>query len=630
MNAFSARTAKPQKNRGLSPERCAGLFSLLVILGCVLAAPASTYANERMAGGNKKADTQTSDTGKAAHHNTDQDNTDQETYFRTLPARDVVYLESLGLVKKHDEGMIGPAMWSGSSYQDIYGLISALPLSAHAPRPLYKLQEFILTMRTNSGLLDRNHSKNNDERRTDLFTLRVGKLLQAGAFEKAAALYGKNILPPHNRQLAEAGILALLYTGKTGQACLEQQLLQNEDHSQNPSFWNKLERFCAVILSRKPARQGRRGNEEKEAENTEGPKDIAGDVLAVLSYRFEPESIQDVIARTPLEKAILFGTGKIDYGRMSPIENPEALPLIDLAAFIADQNLPAQKRYTLIPYGISTALMKKSDITDFYTAIELPVDFETIKMAALDETLLSLEGWQKLPFLHQLLMRITTEESRLDILEKALMATAHGDIAYLYPFALPLYEAGIGNIQNESLETAAALFFLSLENSEFKNINWKNVASRAADKKLPLSCFLENKTPEQAKKNNAKNTEKTKTNEEKYRMELCRIMFKLDKGGKLHNYAPRKSYEKQIGLTFDGDYVMPFTDLTDRLDEAVKNNRHAEIVLLSILVFQSNGEGRKIPSELLEKTTDALSTVGLIEVSQAIVRNIIAGYEEQK
>lgn len=623
MNVFSARTAKLQKDKRLWGR--ARLFPLFIVMGCVFAATFPAHANDRMAGGSRKTDIQTNGSSKAV-----PDKPDQTKYFRPLPERDVIYLESLGLVKKHDEGMIGTAMWSGSSYQDIYELVSALPLSSHAPRPLYKLQEFILTMRADSRLLDKTSRQNDDRNRTDLFTLRVEKLLQAGAFEKAAALYGKNILPPHNKRLAEAGILALLYTGKAGQACLEQQLLQNEDHSQNPSFWRKLENFCAVTLSKKTVRRTKNNGKENKKEEKDITKDIAGDVLAALSYRFEPETIQDILARPVLEKAILFGTGKIDYGRMSSIENPETLPLIDLAALIADENLPAQHRYALIPYGISTALIKKSDVTDFYASVDLPVDFENIRMAALDEMLSSLEGWHKLPFLHQLLIRITTEKSRLEILEKALSEGRHSDIAYLYPFAAPLYETGIGSVQNESLDIAASLLFLALENNEFNNINWKNTASRSADKKLPLSCFLEKETPDHTQKDNAKNSDKTTTKQEKHSTELCRIMFKLDKGDKLHNYASRKSYEKQSGLTFDGDYVMPFKDLADRLDEAVEKNRHAETVLSGILVFQSNGEGQEIPPELLEKTTDALSTVGLIEVSRAIVRNVIAGYEEQK
>ncbi len=98
------------------------------------------------------------------------------------------------------------------------------------------------------------------------------------------------------------------------------------------------------------------------------------------------------------------------------------------------------------------------------------------------------------------------------------------------------------------------------------------------------------------------------------------LKTKLDKSPEFSN-NPVNVYEKQVGLTPDGDYVMP----TEELTKWLKRTKEHQFVGLSLLIILSNIEKvtyAENSGNILEDTTinvlESLSIVGLIEQANHI------------
>lgn len=601
MNVSSAQTAK-------AARAVIAIFQLILVisLGGLLTIPVSVaYANSRMAGGKIYS----------SYMQETKDTHSFSRLYKAISEQDLFYIETLGTQTQYHNSSLGTDMWNGSSYNDILELLDALPVSGFQPA-LYDLQTYMLLGKADSRLLKRDrHTYKSGHSLPDIFTLRIEKLNRIGAFKEAVDLYAKSAIPPYNERLARAAIMAMIHARHTGQACLEIQMLEPENKSSHDIFWKKLEVFCAYTLSLKLPRN-------------HGVTGIIAELVNNKDYTYSPENIEELLSLENVEKAILFNRNKIDYSHITKFNEPDNIPLHDLSLLLDDPNLPSFIRSDLLNIALAKGLRKRNDIAEFYMSLEFPLKQKDIEnFEALDKTLETLADWQKIPFLYQLFQNTEKNDSHIKIIEKALQQNSLLPYAAFSPFATDIQNYDLSEFSYESLQKLFPILLKILPDEKIKIMNWKNIITQEEEKKGEFNCHNDNYR-EGIEDNfidiNDQNAKETALDRPSSDTNLCSLMLKLDKYEKLHNYGGVESYEKQKRLTFGDDYVMPFVDFIDRLDDAEKNNRHAEVVLLSILVFQNEDRQEEIPLSLLKRVTDALETVGLIEVSRALLLNAVA------
>lgn len=86
------------------------------------------------------------------------------------------------------------------------------------------------------------------EKNLDLYSYRLTKLLGYGEIAKVLELYKANEGLPPSSAAAEAGITAMLATGETGLACLENKALPDPVKAGNEAFWNHVTVLCNALL----------------------------------------------------------------------------------------------------------------------------------------------------------------------------------------------------------------------------------------------------------------------------------------------------------------------------------------------------------------------------------------------
>lgn len=148
--------------------------------------------------------------------------------------------ETLGVLISQAEGSLGPDLWKGQSRKILASSLQAIKEPLNAPmRDL--LIRALLTTATPPAKADKDD--------LDLFALRLQKLVTIGEFAKAVELYKKHDdQTPLSSTAVEAGIEALIGSGKMGLACLESKASPSVGDSPS-SFLSDVDFFCKTLLS---------------------------------------------------------------------------------------------------------------------------------------------------------------------------------------------------------------------------------------------------------------------------------------------------------------------------------------------------------------------------------------------
>lgn len=89
------------------------------------------------------------------------------------------------------------------------------------------------------------------EVKTDIYSLKLKKLVELGDLEDALALYKINEGNPPSETAAVAGITAMIGVGETGLACLESKALESmwRKDPKNAGFWQDNDILCQAMVS---------------------------------------------------------------------------------------------------------------------------------------------------------------------------------------------------------------------------------------------------------------------------------------------------------------------------------------------------------------------------------------------
>ncbi|MCB1556597.1 MAG: hypothetical protein KDJ15_04700 [Alphaproteobacteria bacterium] len=160
--------------------------------------------------------------------------------------------DSYGLLYTPQEGSLGPATASGSDRETIVDLIGALPEGRTLPT-LDSLVTRLLLTTTDPALMSK-AAPSQGALPDALLTERIKALVRMGQAEKAAALYGLSPVFPPPDLLAQAGVSALMKSGRTAQGCLEALALESASEG---TFWDEKIKYCRTDLQKKQASASR-------------------------------------------------------------------------------------------------------------------------------------------------------------------------------------------------------------------------------------------------------------------------------------------------------------------------------------------------------------------------------------
>lgn len=522
-----------------------------------------------------------------------------------LPS-DIDELESTGVY----EGPWKDRLWSGLAHADIEALLREAP-NATPYASVNGLVRRLLLSRSNASRIG-----GKPEPGRDLLTLRLEKLMEAGAFAEAADLYKAMNAEPYHERLAQAGMLALLHSRQPAIACIEQRIMQKRGGFGSHGFWPAVSRLCDYIMTGKPQT------------GVDGGK-VLKKTVADKNFRYtlrKPGELGDI---APLERAALFADDRIGYENFSPFQREKITPAA-ISLVLADPNLPQETRLDLFPAALRKGIRTKEDLADWYKSINFPAIKEpstTPQMAG------TLENWKKLPFLYQLSARDDEATSaKLAGMVLSLLRERGAEALELgLPFAAVIAETDPSALPAESIRPALRLMAesgqkmpLAWQKKLSTLIDKENDAPRKKDLLMWVAARLDAPAEVESKDLTPYFSLETSGFSENEQKILKIVYEKLDKLQELHNYTNVNGDNPVEGLTVDDDYVMQFKSLIERLEKARSEKRIGEVVLLSSVILRDMPPAT-IKADVLAQVVDAYISVGLTNEARELTEEVLLG-----
>jgi len=251
-------------------------------------------------------------------------------------------LESSGTLQSTREGALPKTLWEDQNRSDIVFLMSRMPAGADY-LTAQNIKKRLLLSRSNADLIENDLPLGPP---TNLFTLRLKRLIDMGLYEEAFNLYTATVEDPEFSELAELGILLMIKRGDLATACLEEKVLA--PRWPDNLFWTQIDSVCNLKIS------------DREAQD---PIFIEGStVLQALytspDYSVPATSVEDFSEMSPLEFSLVLYEGKIDYQPLeTSLENLRDLPSSLLIAFYKDANIPEDLKQEIEIEAVSRSLI---------------------------------------------------------------------------------------------------------------------------------------------------------------------------------------------------------------------------------------------------------------------------------
>ncbi len=221
---------------------------------------------------------------------------------------DLNRIESFGLLTSPKDGGLGIDMWDGSDRGAVIGLIQQLP-SSYTYKTSRDLVRRVLLTKADVTMFVH---KDSDATGQNLMTLRIQKLIDMGALDDAASLYKENPYGPYNAEMADTGVLALMYSGQGALGCLETEAMRNrfaDDH-----LWHDLTAFCDYLVIKTGG--GKTTADKNYGPTQQGGSALVQQVMEKNDFRYAPHSVAELESLTPMEKAVLVADHRIDYAAL--------------------------------------------------------------------------------------------------------------------------------------------------------------------------------------------------------------------------------------------------------------------------------------------------------------------------
>lgn len=548
---------------------------------------------------------------------------------RTGNTMDRKEMESLGPLTNPLNGSLGNDMWAGSSRSTLLKYIPLLP-TGDAIRPAQLLARRVLLSNGDVKMLDHNSSSADSP---DLFTLRIEKLLEMGAYDDAVELYTLIEGEPSHDRLGRAGIMALMSGGYPAQACLEARAVHHDfattEDADEDNFWRQIESICTFIQIQSAKTILRNGIQTISTKGFDRSAitGIPGSrVLTTLAsrpdYRHTVGSPKDIEELSAIERAVIKGLGRFDYSRLK-LKKPQDIPTRVLMIMATDRNLQDHYRAILNVEAARRGIIDAARLGKVYADLAGKEDKLGVDPA-------SLRLWDR----YALYIKSTDEAERKRMVAALLEGPAQGLPVALLPFADTV--SGI-NPATLSANAVRNGLLLMLYNNTVPPERWVTAwlqAESGDSVKKPDSVvlylaniLLENLPtnsiafPDDSLKPWFQGPELTKS------LEIWSLFSGLSRENALHNVATQDVYEKHVDLTLVNDYVMPTVGLLEQIREASNNDRLGEVALLAAVALNEYSPGKTHPG-VFREVLQSLITVGLKEEAQQVALGVVLSLEQ--
>ncbi len=513
--------------------------------------------------------------------------------------------EGAGLYHGTSEGGFGSGFWNGTPRAVAAALIESLPVAARDPST-QKLLFGILLSKTNTKVFNEPAPEGRD-----LLTLRLNKLMQAGAYRQALDLYSSLELENPPRSVAQAGITAMLFAGEKSLACLELNTVQ-EQYGVDP-FVKTVAAYCDATLSATPS---------PESLNV---LNAAPDKLLVTLATKKSFSIvyspADFEKYSLLEKAMLAAEAKIllptgDHGNFSNVP-PSHLQLVMKIPGLTDK-----EKFLLNTQMLNWGLLKAADYKKDLVSV---VDIDERKDPALAVPE-SAEDWQQLPYLLLIATNKKSDSEKWPFILQAFSIGKKYGLSTLTPFAELLYKTAPKN--DISLQEIQIVTNILNEGGFRLPPKYIDIINKFTDLPSKEDAYIRLLATAYLSDPNKESEEKLRSSLQRHQTPvgnfIINIIENLDKQLQ-DQHTAFAIYDNVLGLTLQSDYVMPSRSVWNRLLQAAKNGYIGETVSLATIVI-----GERVPENvypgLLQDTLRSLDSVGLTDISANMaIAAVLAG-----
>ncbi|MGQ0526728.1 MAG: hypothetical protein ACT4OY_01660 [Alphaproteobacteria bacterium] len=493
----------------------------------------------------------------------------------TLSAEALAEIESLersGLYTRSSEGSLGPDLWKGAERSEITSSLKDMPPVS----PERGTQAFIhgVLLTKNDGGIENDKPPAAGE---DLFTLRLEKLLSAGLYEEAAALYGQLPGEPYHEDLAYVGALALMFNGDKSSGCIEARAAA-QSFAQTGRF-NRLIEYC--------------GAEDKKSPGIYEPtlyKDYSLELLATVAAN-----------DTPLDAS------HVNKGNIKDIS-----PL-HISLLLKSPSLSDESRFLLTLRAVHFGLMSVENQQAYYTKIA------TQEMLEAD--------WKKIAETYVMTLQLDEKQRWPAIREVLLSENTYGTEALL-PFAEMLTEIKPLGINYAEITAVSRIMIrggykIPSQWAETIRESVNQDSMRPYDSALLGAAYLSESPSLRTFENKKRIFDILKHQKNKDNLVVNYIIENIDKSSVKDNNNHRV-YEKDYTLTFAQHYVMPTDNVWHRLQNVSQESNIGETVLLSTLAL---GDKRltDIHPEALVTVLKDLEKVGLTDTSEKLALAALIG-----
>ncbi|MCC7304636.1 MAG: hypothetical protein IT558_00085 [Alphaproteobacteria bacterium] len=521
-------------------------------------------------------------------------------------------IEGAGLYKKGDEGSLGPKLWDGASRSAVTILIDSMPVASQDPI-MQKLIFGVLLSETQTNLM------NNDSAPApghDLLSLRLKKLVEAGAYKQALEIYSGLEEEELPETAVNMGILSMLFSGQKSLACLEMNTLQGKYNASE--FFKTIDAWCDATLSDSPSENSK--NVLRDTPHKMLQTLAADSRTKKIKFPYAPAEFQKL---SQMEQAVIVAEGALEIPQ--PGKNDfKNVPPAHIQALMKASNLSEKDQFILNVRAVEWGLMTQEEFEKTYIAALDP----DIRLDPALSVPPKAEDWQALPYLLQLAKNKKNDAEKWPFIRQAFAAGNTYGLGALAPFAAILYKIRPDNASPAETMTVARV----LHRGGYRLPGqWIDIIEKYAEsdprnpdlQTLRAAAFLSESDNNDNPQARHKILSALGLEDSVHSFFIKQIIENVDNGSEVTHNA-HEIYEKGLDLTFQNDYVMPSSIMWDRLQKAGQTGNIGETVLLSIAVSRGVTPKDTYPG-LLRDVLQSLKSVGLTDISENLALSAVLG-----
>jgi len=546
---------------------------------------------------------------------------------KTISPRDIEDFEGAGIYSRSSDLSLGGDFWEDTERSQLTALYKVMPATSRNPVVQQLIRQVLLTQSYADEISNDVEAIPPGE---DLLTLRMEKLLDAGLYKQAKALYLELEKPVYHERLMRTGLLAMVLSDEKALACIDAKSF-SKDFKKN-SFFGVFAAYCghgkndSEKASEKTAEKDSdtKPNDvilyegEEATETEENPlvfdESHKKELAALIKFKTEDKrySLAEFKKLGDEEQAIAFAEKRLDASDIKPkdIAKIEA-PLLPLVISSMDKE-------------------SKAYVPALIQAISWGYDYQDTLKAAYMNALPTASGdtdikkakndIERMAIFYSQAKDADSDEAEWEALASALVTGQKMGLASLGPFLDLLEETSKPKtIPPKQLDLAYEAFIVSgrsvpshwqVDKLEFEN---KTSLNTEELRQLTESYIFTNSSNK--KSLTAKNIfSHLEGQSDQNKAVITGIIGKFDISDDRDNNN-EEFYENIFYLTFQQDYVMPSMHIWNQMRLAKKNKNKAKTVLLSMLILQDESIKDVYPG-LLNEVANGLNNVGLTDASQ--------------